>query len=462
MDNRHYRATPMGIAKMLGVSLYPKQRDVLADCMTPGWTTLLAANESGKTTRIAAPLVLWFFLAFPMGKCVLTSGSWLQIQTQLFPAILAHSNKFEGWNFNSTDFQTRKGGECVAFSTKDPGRFEGHHSDGPDKPLLMILDEAKSISDGIFQAVERCRPTYLLIMSSSGLAQGFFFNSHTKDAKYWRRHVITAFDCPHISKQTIDRQIEKWGENHPLIRSMIYSEFVDTADGATIMIPLSLWNRAVNAKPIERGGECVAFMDFAAGGDENVLFIKRGNVMKQIASWREKDTMSAVGRFVIHLNECRKKYGLQAGSVFGDGSGLGKPMCDRLAEAGWEVNLVNNGAAANDSEHFANRAAEMWHEAKMLLERGELIVEDDPELVSQLTTRHFTLDSRGRIKLESKEDLRVRGLASPDRADAFIGAAASFPIRPFNYLEKETPWGNEPDLEEETPAGQIPGAYAGL
>jgi hypothetical protein len=460
-DNRHLRATPLGIAKMLGIDLYQKQKDTLADCMIPGQVALCAANEAGKTTRIAVPLVLWFFLAFPRGKAVLTSGSWNQIKTQLFPAILKHADKFEGWTFNQTDFVTRKGGQCVAFSTNEPGKFEGHHEDGKDSPLLMILDEAKSIDDGIYQAVERCRPTYLLIMSSSGLARGFFYNAFTKDAKFWRRHTILAKDCPHISKDKIDRQIEKWGENHPLIRSMLHCEFVDSADGQTVMIPLSLWNQALSHRPLFQYSETVAFMDFAAGGDENTLYIRKGNQMLPIAAWREKDTMSAVGRFIIHLNKCRKEHGLMPGGLFGDGSGLGKPMCDRLAEAGWEVNMVNNGASANDSEHFANRAAEMWHETKLLLERGQLIIQDDPELMSQLTSRHFSLDSKGRIKLESKEDLRARGLPSPDRADAFIGAAVSHPIRPFNYLKGESPW-EEPSLEEETPAGSIPGAYAGM
>ena len=459
-DNRHYRATPMGIAKMRGVPLYGWQEKVLVDCMIPGQTALLAANESGKTTRVAANLVLWFFLAFPKGKCVMTSGSWLQIESQLFPAIAADKDKFEGWKFNQTDFTTAKGGTCIAFSTDQPGRFEGHHADGKDKPLLIITDESKSIPDGIFQAIARCRPTYFLMMSSSGLAQGYFHRAFTKDAKFWRRHTVKASDCPHISQEVIKREIDKWGENHPLIRSMIYSEFVDTADGQTVMIPLSLWNSAMSSRPVETGGETIAFMDFAAGGDENVLYIKRGNVMLQIAAWREKDTMSAVGRFIMHLTKCKREYGLQPGCLFGDGSGLGKPMCDRLAEAGWEVNLVNNGSAANDSEHFANRGAEMWHETKRLLEENRLIIQDDPELVSQLTTRHFSLDSKGRIKLESKDDLRSRGMPSPDRADAFIGAAASVASRPVSYLKGEMPW-EEPSLDE-VPAGQIPGAYAGI
>ncbi len=459
-EKRKFRATPVGIAKMLGVDLYPWQAKILIDCMVPGKTTVLAANESGKTTRVASNLVAWFFLAFPKGKCVVTSGSWTQLETQLFPAISSHKAKFQGWNFNQTDFTTSKGGTCIGISTDDPGRFEGHHADGKDKPLLMIVDEGKTVTDGIYQAIARCRPTYLLIMSSSGLARGEFYNSHSKDAKFWRRHVITAADCPHIDKKEIEAAIEKWGEHHPLIRSMIYSEFVDSTDDKTLMIPLSLWNKACANKPLERISEPVVFLDFAAGGDENVIYMRRGNKMSMVAAWREKDTMSAVGRFIMHLHMLSKEVGLKKGYVFGDAGGVGKAMCDRLGQGGWEVNEVNNGSSANDKEHFSNRSAEMWSHAKMELEKGQLILENDPELMNQLTTRYFSFDGKFRIKLESKEDLRARGISSPDRADGFVGALCSMPTVPYSYLQDDAPWDEQ--SQEEDDSNRIPGAYAGI
>jgi hypothetical protein len=46
----------------------------------------------------------------------------------------------------------------------------------------------------------------------------------------------------------------------------------------------------------------------------------------------------------------------------------------------------------------------------------------DEKLIAQLTSRRKLYDSKGREKLESKADLRARGVESPDRADALIGA----------------------------------------
>jgi phage terminase large subunit len=458
MTDKFMRATPWGIGKMLGINLYPWQQNVLVDLMARKPTALCANNESGKTTRVAALAVLWFFLRYPRGKCVMTSGSWTQIETQLFPALLKHAAAFEGWTFNKTDFRTRKGGLCVAFSTREPGRFEGHHADGPECPLMVVVDEGKTVDDGIMLAIERCKPTYLLVMSSAGIQDGFFYRAFTTDAAFWSPHIITYKDCPHIKEEEAQKLIKKYKIDNPLVRSMLFSEFTDSANGMQTMIPLSVWNAALRTKPLRTFGESVVFMDFAAGGDENVAFSRHGNLMKMADAWREKNTAAAVGRFVMILNRLKREIGLLPGSIFGDAGGLGKPMCDSIGQAGWEVHGINNNSTAED-DNFADIASEKWFKTKQLLEQGKLLVEDDdPILRGQITARRFGLTLKGKIKLEPKDNLSE----SPDRADAFVGAATCNPIRPFNYLEKETPWGNEPDLEEETPAGQIPGAYAGL
>jgi hypothetical protein len=83
---------------------------------------------------------------------------------------------------------------------------------------------------------------------------------------------------------------------------------------------------------------------------------------------------------------------------------------------------VNNGSAADKPEAYANKGAEIWFEARVKIEKGEIILPNDPELVAQLTSRRGWPDSKGRLQLESKADMRSRGLPSPDRADAVLGA----------------------------------------
>src|SRR5215469_16594888 len=95
---------------------------------------------------------------------------------------------------------------------------------------------------------------------------------------------------------------------------------------------------------------------------------------------------------------------------------------DRMAEQGFYLRRFNNGSPAKRSEIFANLSAEWWSTIAQLIERKAVILPNDEKLVAQLTSRRKMYDSRGRERLESKADLRARGVESPDRADAIIGA----------------------------------------
>jgi hypothetical protein len=95
---------------------------------------------------------------------------------------------------------------------------------------------------------------------------------------------------------------------------------------------------------------------------------------------------------------------------------------DRMAEQGFHLKLVNNGAPAVRNEIFANLSAEWWSTVGTLIERRLIRIPNDEKLIAQLTSRRKEYDSKGREKLESKADPASRGIESPDRADALIGA----------------------------------------
>ena len=57
-------------------------------------------------------------------------------------------------------------------------------------------------------------------------------------------------------------------------------------------------------------------------------------------------------------------------------------------------------------------------------ESGDIDIEDDEELISQLSNIKYKINSRGQIQIESKDDMKKRGLPSPDRADALMLAFA--------------------------------------
>jgi hypothetical protein len=127
--------------------------------------------------------------------------------------------------------------------------------------------------------------------------------------------------------------------------------------------------------------------------------------------------MNSVGRFLNHFH----RLSLQSYQVCGD-EGYGHQLMDRMQEEGFYLHRFNNGSPAKRSDIYVNLSAEWWSTVGQLIERRAIIIPNDEKLTAELTSRRKHYDSRGREKLESKADLRARGVESPDRADALIGA----------------------------------------
>ena len=106
-----------------------------------------------------------------------------------------------------------------------------------------------------------------------------------------------------------------------------------------------------------------------------------------------------------------------------------------MAEEGYHLPRFNNGQAAKRTEIYANLPAEWWSTVGQLIERRAVIIPNDEKLIAQLTSGRKLYDSKGRERLESKADLRARGVESPDRADAIIGAIILAQNRQVNWAE---------------------------
>ena len=413
----------------LHLELYPWQVDALEAIgrgvlkgLPP--TSLVAANGTGKTQWVIAPAILWFLWRYKKGLCPITSGSWMQIEKQLFPALHAFRGYpvCSGWTFNQTEIKTPTGGWAFGFSTDNPGRAEGHHPRGSidDGPVFYVADEAKTIPDGIFDAIGRCTLRFQLLASSPGAPRGKFYRSHHEEASEHTCIKATSDDCAHISREKIDRDRRLYGDDHPVMRSMHYAEFTEDTDRLILDAP-SL-RRAIDAQPDpDTGGETVAFCDFAAGRDENVLAVRHGNKVRIIKAWREKDTVQACREFARLFQE----HSLRAGQIWGDADGLGCVMIDQLAELRWRINRFHGGTPAQNPEEYANLIGEVWHIGAREIERGRInLGQLDPETFRQLTTRKSEWSDNGKLRAESKEKMAKAGMKSPDRGDTILGAIA--------------------------------------
>jgi len=381
-----------------------------------------AANGSGKTSNIVAPAICWFLSRYPRGQVIVTSGSFRQVEKQLWPALRVFQRKFPAWTFLQTELKTPEGGFALGFSTDDAGRAEGWHPkiNCETDPVFIIVDEAKTVPDAVFEAFDRCTRLFQLWVSSPGKPWGQFYEAFHSQAKYFHTFKVTSAQCPHIDPAKRARDLEKYGAAHPLYRSMHDAEF--TEDSERLIIPPDRLARAIDGQPLPNTtGEVVAFCDFAAGRDENVLAIRRGNVARIQKAWVDKDTMQAAREFVFTL----RSEGIHASQVWGDADGLGTAMIDAMAELGYRIHRFHGGAAAKEPQEYANMIGEVWHVGAREIERGRVNLGLlDPVTFKQISTRKSEWNENGKLRVESKDKMRAQGRHSPDRADALLGCVA--------------------------------------
>ena len=103
--------------------------------------------------------------------------------------------------------------------------------------------------------------------------------------------------------------------------------------------------------------------------------------------------------------------------MFVDGGGVGGGVVDVLRDWGYtDIYDVNFGSAADDKTRFANKRAEMWSRMRDWLLVGSIV--NNPELIEQLSSPEYYYNKANKLTLESKEDMKRRGVDSPDWADA--------------------------------------------
>jgi len=417
---------------MLGLNPYDWQaRAILPveEAMKPPFPTknpqhicVVAPNGSGKDDIIIPSLAYYWLFYNDRGRVIITSKSDLQLTTQTIPSLDRHWRKF-GWAepVRSPRYRliTPKGGSLLAFVTNEGVRIEGAHS-RPDEPLMVIVNEAKTVDMDIFQGIDRCTIDMLVLISSPGLKTGRFYEA--AEGKLSSSYTVIRAglaDCPHIPQSHIDDVIRKWGPNHPFTLSTLHGRFMSQDEGVQFTNTIEEVQSCLDFPPKWKPGFNYGFFDFAEGRAENVLVIRNGNKYEIADGWREVNEDAVVGRAIFLLN----KYGLKNGHWGADAAA--KSILDKMAQAGFVGNRQNFGQKLPGSP-YKSWMAMAWLEFASKVKNREVILPDDPILKAQGTNRKKVFAPDGRLAVEDKLImLRDRQLESPDRWDALVGAGAA-------------------------------------
>ena len=402
----------------------------------PLMLNIAAANGSGKDEFIIAAFNVWFALCGRYNLAVNTSSSFEQLKYQTE----VHIKKLVGLAqniFGSSIFTAREfyyvsamGSEIKLFVTDEAGRAEGYHPRTGGK-MAIIVNEAKSINDDIYSALMRCTGySYWINISSPGLKQGIFYQECINSIEYpnpvqlgrgyFRR--VTAFDCPHIPLVHIEKAIKT--RPREWVNSSIYAQF--TEYGTDSVIPRSLWETAARV-PVVIATDNIYCLgaDLAAGGDETVLYLRKGPKLVDSLIFREKNTTETAAIIHEKFNYILKKPYI---AVFDDG-GVGKGIIDNLVKLGWVIYRRHNQSAATNKSVYLNFGAESYFHLRSLLENNLIQPPlSDEKLINQICSRSYEVRENGKFRLEDKKLHKARLGESPDRADAFVLTYSTLPI----------------------------------
>jgi hypothetical protein len=154
------------------------------------------------------------------------------------------------------------------------------------------------------------------------------------------------------------------------------------------------------------------------GDDRTAILVRQMEKVIRKEIFFGLDTMQITG----HVLRIAKEEVVRPDNISVDVIGIGAGVVDRLREQGWHVEGVNVGEQAADHEHYANARAELYVKVKEWLKTGSFPKDDD---FYELANVKYKFNSKGQLQIESKDDMKKRGLASPDVADALMLTFAS-------------------------------------
>jgi len=414
--------------------------------------TLRAAVSSGRgigKSALVSWLILWM-LTTRIGSTVMVSANseaqlrgvtWGELTKWAAMAINSHWWEISAtklvpaqWLTQIVERDLKKGtrywaAEGRLWSEENPDAYAGtHNMDG----MMLIFDEASGIADAIWPVgagffTENILDRYWFAFSNPRKNTGYFFECFHGKRDFWKTMQIDARTVEGTDPRVYQQIIDEYGEDSPQARVEVYGEF--PAQGEDQFIAPRLVEDA-EKRPAwkDPSAPIVLGVDPArSGADSTVIVARQGRDLLAIRRYRGDDTMTVVGHVIEAIED------FQPALTVIDEGGLGYGILDRLVEQRYKVRGVNFGWKAKSSVMWGNKRAELWGTMREWLKTAS--IPKDRQLKTDLTGPKVKPDSSGTVYLESKKDMKARGLASPDAADA-LACTFAFPLAHREYNPK--------------------------
>jgi hypothetical protein len=376
-----------------------------------GSTTIVSANSESQLRKVTwAEITKWLAMGL--------NSHWFEVSaTSLQPA---------KWLTELVERDLRKGTrywgvEGRLWSAENPDAFAGvHNMDG----VLVIFDEASGIDDAIWAVTagfftENTPNRFWFAFSNPRRNTGYFYETFHSKRDFWSTKVVDARTVEGTDKAVYQQIIDEYGPDSAQAHVEVYGQFPSAGD-----------DQFIGANTVDEAMKRVKYQDLSApivigvdparfGADATVIAVRQGRDIVKIIRHRGDDTMTVVGYVIDAIEEYKPTL------VVIDEGGLGAGIVDRLKEQRYKIKGVNFGNKSKNPIMYGNMRAQMWGDMREWLKTAS--IPNDRFLKTDLISPMMKPDSRGTIFLESKKDMKARGLASPDAADA-IAVTFAFPV----------------------------------
>lgn len=308
----------------------------------------------------------------------------------------------------------------VTFGTskaETPEALAGRHSAN----MLIIADEASGVPEPVFEASAGSMSGHnatTILAGNPVRTSGLFFDTFNKLQDVWRTLTISCVGHPRISPDYITDMERRYGRDSNAFRVRVLGEF-PTGDDDTI-IPFQLVEASLTRDVQPTQVKPIWGVDSARfGNDASALCRRRGNTLERKTEIKKGyDTMQVVGwvkgEWDITLPSDRPS------EILVDSIGIGAGVCDRLSELGLPARGINVSESAAMNDQYVNLRAELWFKGAEWFGKKDCNLLGDEALAAELVTTRFKYASNGKRQAESKDDMKKRGVPSPNRADAFL------------------------------------------
>jgi len=433
----YYRNDPVAFCTdILGVRPWEKQAEILEALRDNRRVAVKSCPGAGKT-RAAAMAALWFFWNYYPCKVITTAPNNRQVEKILWAQIRSLHNNAAGELGGVVLTKSIRTDDpewyAIGFATReyDQQNFQGFHSPN----ILIIVDEAGGVSEVIHQATEMLMTSSgarLLLIGNPIATGGTFYEAFR--SPNWYRITIQAYDTPNvkagaqvipglITPDWVREKEQTLGSSNPYFKSIVLAEF--PTEGEDALIPLS-WVEAAIERWKEQQDDgpsqpviCGCDQGYS-GPDPTVLVWRAGNRVTKIERFPHQNnpTMETAGMLKLEAE--------RGCSIGIDIIGVGAGTYDRLREMSVEVTPVNFGERTDRTDRtgsfgFINKRAALWWALREALDPEgsiKLAIPQDDYLIADLTAPKWTRTSTGKIKIESKEDIKKRLGRSTDAGDA--------------------------------------------